>query len=215
MSNPIRILVVDDHMVVRRGLVSLIESEDELEVVGQAADGLEAIEQAEKLRPDVVLMDVEMPRLNGLAALPRVLEKSPQSKVIILTTFADDERIFNALRSGASGYVLKDVAEHDLIESVRKVMRGEPALAPQVAQRLITGVSQPATRATDPAANLSERERQVLKLVGQGLSNKEIAHHLSFTESTAKAHVHSLLTKLSLSDRTQLALYAVRHGLEK
>jgi NarL family two-component system response regulator LiaR len=202
-------------MVVRRGLVSLIESEDELEVVGQAADGLEAIEQAEKLRPDVVLMDVEMPRLNGLAALPRVLEKSPQSKVIILTTFADDERIFNALRSGASGYVLKDVAEHDLIESVRKVMRGEPALAPQVAQRLITGVSQPATRATDPAANLSERERQVLKLVGQGLSNKEIAHHLSFTESTAKAHVHSLLTKLSLSDRTQLALYAVRHGLEK
>lgn len=215
MSNPIQILVVDDHMVVRRGLISLIESEDELEVIGQAADGLEAVAQAEKLHPDVVLMDVEMPRLDGLAALPRVLEKSPKSKVIILTTFADDERIFNALRSGASGYVLKDVAEHDLIEAIRKVMRGEPALAPQVAQRLISGVSQPATRPVDPLTNLSERERQVLKLVGQGLSNKEIAHRLSFTESTAKAHVHSLLTKLGLADRTQLALYAVRHGLEK
>ncbi len=215
MEDPIKILIVDDHMVVRRGLTSLVESEDGLEVVGQAVDGLEAITQAEILQPDVILLDVEMPRLDGLAALPRIIEKSPGSKVIILTTFADDERIFSALRAGASGYVLKDVAEHDLIESIHKVVRGEPALAPQVTQRLISGVSHPAVKTVDPLNNLSEREKQVLRLVGQGLSNKEIASTLSFTESTAKAHVHSLLTKLSMSDRTQLALYAVRNGLEK
>ncbi|NWJ97691.1 MAG: response regulator transcription factor [Chloroflexi bacterium] len=211
----IKVLIVDDHMVVRRGLSSLLESEEGLEVVGQAADGFEAIEQAEKLQPDVVLLDVEMPRLNGLVALPSILEKSPHSKVIILSTFADDERIFGALRAGASGYVLKDVAEHDLIEYIRKVVRGEPALAPQVAHRLISGVSQPHPKFDDALNTISDRERQVLRLVGQGLSNKEIAARLSFTESTAKAHVHSLLTKLGLADRTQLALYAVKNGLEK
>ncbi|MEI6044763.1 MAG: response regulator transcription factor [Chloroflexota bacterium] len=215
MEKLIKVLIVDDHMVVRRGLSSLLESEEGLEVVGQAADGFEAIEQAEKLQPDVVLLDVEMPRLNGLVALPSILEKSPHSKVIILSTFADDERIFGALRAGASGYVLKDVAEHDLIEYIRKVVRGEPALAPQVAHRLISGVSQPHPKFDDALNTISDRERQVLRLVGQGLSNKEIAARLSFTESTAKAHVHSLLTKLGLADRTQLALYAVKNGLEK
>jgi NarL family two-component system response regulator LiaR len=209
LDGVIRVLVADDHPFVRHGLRTYLETLDDIEVAGEAGDGLEAVELAFRLRPDVVLMDLVMPELDGLEATRRIRAASPATKVIALTSFDDDERLFPAIRAGAAGYLLKDVRPAELAEAVRKASRGEALLAPSVAARLMQEVS----GARPPSARLTDRELEVLRLIARGLSNKLIARELVVSEKTVKTHVSSILAKLHVADRTQAALYAVREGL--
>jgi NarL family two-component system response regulator LiaR len=209
MAELIGILIADDHPVVRQGLRTFLETQDDLEVVGEAADGAEAAELCERLLPDVVLMDLVMPGLDGVEATRRVRQMSPSTKVIVLTSFDDDEKVFPSVKAGAAGYLLKDVRPQDLAEAVRKVHRGEALLAPSVAAKLMQEVA--GDRA--PASGLTERELEVLRLIARGLPNKLIAQELVVSEKTVKTHVSNILAKLHLTDRTQAALYAVREGL--
>ncbi len=209
----IRVLIVDDHPLVRQGIASFIEAQDDLEVAGEATNGREAGEQVTKLKPDVVLMDLVMPELDGIAATREIKSRDPDVKILALTSLVNDEQVLPALQAGASGYLLKDIAAEQLMDAIRAAQRGETPLAPVVATKLVTSVR--ATRDEDAAKleTLSEREREVLGLLGQGLSNKEIAARLVISEKTVKFHVSSILSKLQLGDRTQAALYATKHGL--
>ncbi len=209
----IRVLIADDHPLVRQGIASFIEAQDDLEVAGEAANGREAVEQVTKLKPDVVLMDLVMPELDGIAATREIKSRDPDVKILALTSFVNDEQVLPALQAGASGYLLKDIAAEQLMDAIRAAQRGETPLAPVVATKLVTSVR--ATRDEDAAKleTLSEREREVLGLLGQGLSNKEIAARLVISEKTVKFHVSSILSKLQLGDRTQAALFANKHGL--
>jgi NarL family two-component system response regulator LiaR len=209
MADVISVLIADDHPFVRHGLRTYLQTLDDLEVAGEAADGVEAVELAGRLLPDVVLMDLVMPELDGVEATRRIREASPSTKVIVLTSFADDEKVFPAIKAGAAGYLLKDVHPAELVEAVRKASRGEALLAPSVAARLMQEVS-----GERPAASgLTERELEVLRLIARGLPNKQIARELVVSEKTVKTHVSNILAKLHLADRTQAALYAVREGL--
>jgi NarL family two-component system response regulator LiaR len=209
MADVISVLIADDHPFVRHGLRTYLDTLDDLEVAGEAADGAEAVELAGRLLPDVVLMDLVMPRLDGVEATRKVREASPSTKVIVLTSFADDEKVFPAIKAGAAGYLLKDVHPAELAEAVRKASRGEALLAPSVAARLMQEVA-----GERPAASgLTERELEVLRLIARGMSNKQIAHELVVSEKTVKTHVSNILAKLHLADRTQAALYAVREGI--
>jgi NarL family two-component system response regulator LiaR len=211
MADMISVLIADDHPFVRHGLRTYLETLEDMEVVGEACDGAEAVELAGRALPDVVLMDLVMPELDGVEATRRIREASPATKVIALTSFDDDERVFPAIKAGAAGYLLKDVRPADLADAVRRASRGEALLAPSVAARLMQEVSgeRPAS------AGLTERELEVLRLIARGLSNKLIAHELVVSEKTVKTHVSNILAKLHLADRTQAALYAVREGLAK
>lgn len=209
MSDRIRVLIADDHEIVRQGLTTFLELQEDIEVVGQAADGEAAARMAERLTPDVVLMDLVMPVLDGIGAIARIRASAPSSHVIVLTSFADDEKIFAAIRAGAAGYLLKDVSPQDLATAIRMVQGGEPILAPGVARRLMDEVG----RQPEPANHLTEREIEVLKLIANGRSNKEIAGDLTLSEKTVKTHVSNILKKLHVADRTQAALYAVRQHL--
>jgi NarL family two-component system response regulator LiaR len=206
----ITVLLVDDHPMVREGLRSFLEAQADLAVVGEAGDGADAIRQAEALRPDVVLLDLVMPGVDGLAALPDLKRVAPDSEVLVLTSFADDSKVFPALRAGASGYLLKTVSSEELARAIRAVSRGEPALHPDIARRLMRSV--PASSAP-LAEHLTSRELEVLALVARRLTNKEIAAELSIAEKTVKTHVSNLLTKLGLTSRLELARYARQHGL--
>lgn len=206
----ITVLLVDDHPMVREGLRSFLEAQADLAVAGEAGDGAEAIRQAEALRPDVVLLDLVMPGVDGLAALPDLKRVAPDSEVLVLTSFADDSKVFPALRAGASGYLLKTVSAEELARAIRAVSRGEPVLHPDIARRLMRSV--PASVAP-PAEHLTSRELEVLALVARRLTNKEIAAELSIAEKTVKTHVSNLLTKLGLTSRLELARYAREHGL--
>ena len=209
MADVISVLIADDHPFVRHGLRTYLDTLDDLEVVGEAADGAEAVLLAERLRPDVVLMDLVMPELDGVEATRAIREASPSTKVIVLTSFADDEKVFPAIKAGAAGYLLKDADAAELAEAVRKASRGEALLAPSVAARLMQEVA-----GERPAAGgLTERELEVLRLIARGMSNKQIAHELVVSEKTVKTHVSNILAKLHLADRTQAALYAVREGI--
>jgi len=208
----VRVLIVDDHAVVRQGLITFLELQDEIEVVGEASNGREALEKVRELEPDVVLMDLVMPVMDGLTAIKEVKQMRPQTEVIALTSFADDDKVFTALRSGATGYLLKDVQPGDLVKAVLAAERGEVQLHPEVAKKLMNEVIAPA-KISDGFEELTERERQVLGLLGRGMSNKEIAREISVSEKTVKAHVSSVLNKLNLPGRTHAALYAVKHGL--
>jgi two-component system, NarL family, response regulator LiaR len=207
----IRVLVVDDHAVVREGLRTFLELQDGLEVVGEAADGAEAIREAERMRPDVILMDLVMPRLDGVGAMRELRRRLPSSRVIVLTSFAEDDRLLPAIQAGAAGYLLKDVEPQELARAVRAAHAGEALLDPAVAARLVDAIAQPA--GTGPPQRLTPRERQVLDLIGHGLSNKRIARELGISEKTVKTHVGHVLAKLGVADRTQAALHAVRAGL--
>ncbi len=209
MADVITVLIADDHPFVRHGLRTYLETLDDMEVVGEAADGAEAVELAGRSLPDVVLMDLVMPVLDGIEATRRIRAASPATKVIALTSFAGDEKVFPAIKAGAAGYLLKDVRPAELAEAVRKASRGEALLAPAVAARLMQEVS-----GERPApAGLTERELEVLRLIARGMSNKLIARELVVSEKTVKTHVSNILAKLHLADRTQAALYAVREGL--
>ena len=211
MGEPIRVLVVDDHAVVREGLRTFLELQEGIEVAGEAADGREAVRIAAELRPDVILMDLVMPRLDGVAAMRELRRRLPSSRVIVLTSFAGDDRLLPAIQAGAAGYLLKDVEPRELARAVRAAHAGEALLDPAVAARLVDAIAQPPGE--PPPDRLTARERQVLELIGRGLSNKLIARELGISEKTVKTHVGHVLAKLGVTDRTQAALHAVRAGL--
>jgi DNA-binding NarL/FixJ family response regulator len=220
MTRPLRILLADDQALVRAGFCALLDAEDDLAVVGTASDGEEAVALARELAPDVVLMDVRMPRLDGLQATARITADPccAETKVLVLTTFELDEYVFGALRAGASGFLLKDVEPADLLVAVRVIAAGEALLAPRVTRRLIeafTARPEPAVTAADAPGleELTAREREVLALVGAGLSNHEIAERLVLSPLTAKTHVSRLFTKLAVRDRAQLVVLAYESGL--
>ncbi len=208
---PTRVLIVDDHGVVREGLRAYLELEPDIQVVGEAKDGLEAVRRAAELQPDVVLMDLVMPNMDGVDATSRIKEQQPATHIIILTSFLDDERVVPAIRAGATSYLLKDVAAADLARAIRGARAGQAQLHPEVARRLMQQVTSP--RKPDAGAQLTDREREVLRLLADGRSNKEIARTLVVSERTVKGHVSNILGKLGLQDRTQAALFAVRNGL--
>jgi two-component system, NarL family, response regulator LiaR len=207
----IRVLLVDDHAVVREGLRTFLDLQDGLEVVGEAEDGQQAVREAERLRPDVILMDLVMPKLDGVGAMRALRRRLPDARVIVLTSFADDEKLLPAIQAGAAGYLLKNVQPKELARAVRAAHNGEALLDPLVAARLVEAIAQPASGEAPPE-RLTPREREVLELIGRGLSNKRIALELGVSEKTVKTHVGHVLAKLGVSDRTQAALYAVRAG---
>jgi len=211
LSETIRVLIADDHAVVRQGLRAFLEVQGDIEVVGEAADGEEAVGLTQGLAPDVVVMDLVMPRVDGIEAIRQIRAVPSAAKVIVLTSFADDQKVFAAVRAGAAGYLLKDVQPRDLAEAIRTVMRGEALLNPAVAAKLMQEFAQEARPAA--SQSLTEREMDVLRLIARGRSNKEIALDLGVAEKTVKTHVSSILGKLQLADRTQAALYAVRERL--
>jgi two-component system, NarL family, response regulator LiaR len=204
----IRILLVDDHTVVRQGLRMFLSLDQELEVVGEAADGIEGVEQAQRLRPDVVLMDLLMPRMDGIAATAVIRRELPDTEVIALTSVLEDDKVIGAIKAGAIGYLLKDTQANELCRAIKAAAAGQVQLSSQAAARLMREV-----RAPESPESLTERETAVLRLLAQGLSNKEIAQVLTIGEKTVKTHVSNILAKLNVPSRTHAALYAVRMGL--
>ena len=212
MSEIIRVLIADDHAVVREGLRGLISSEPGMEVVAEARDGLETVQRVRALRPDVILVDLVMPRMDGIQAISEITAEFPGSRILVLTSFADDDKVFPAIKSGALGYLLKDSSPQELLDAIREVYHGESSLHPTIARKLIRELSEPPNLppADEP---LTEREVEVLRLVAQGLSNEEIGGRLFISERTVRTHVSNILGKLHLANRTQAALYALREGL--
>jgi NarL family two-component system response regulator LiaR len=217
MTSPgekIRVLIVDDHQVVRQGLRTFLELQEDVVVVGEAGDGLAAVELARQLKPDVVLMDLMMPRLDGIAATRQVRSLGLDVKVIALTSFTEDEKVFPAIQAGASGYLLKDVSPDDLVEAIRAAYRGEARLHPDITRKLMEQIAYSADHPRQAhGEDLTGRELEVVRLVAQGLSNHEIANKLVISEKTVKTHISNILSKLHLEDRTQLAIYAIKGGL--
>ena len=212
----IRVLIVDDHEIVREGLQTLLAEEADFEVVGMAGDGEVAIALARAENPDVVLMDLLMPVLDGIEATRRILSNNPAARVLVLTTFADDQRVREAIQAGATGYLLKDVLKADLLRAVRDAAIGRASLHPEVQQHLMREVARKTSSSQEPKPphlSLTEREADILRLIADGRSNKEIAAALYLTEGTIKGYVSTILDKLGVEDRTQAALYAVKHGL--
>jgi DNA-binding NarL/FixJ family response regulator len=218
-EKPVRVFVVEDQLLVRRGIVELLEPEEEVEVVGEAEDGMEALRQIPRLKPDVALVDARMPRMNGIELIRRLSGEHPRVAAIVLTTFDDDEYVFGGLRAGAKGYLLKDTSPEDLVSAIRKASRGETVLGSPVASRLVAELARsplPQEGESEGESEvLSRREIEVTKLVGQGATNAEIAGELYISEGTAKNNVSKILRKLGLRDRTQLALYAARRWPEE
>jgi NarL family two-component system response regulator LiaR len=209
----IRILIVDDHAVVREGLRAFLELQEGLEVVGEAADGATGVQQAMSLTPDVILMDLLMPEQDGLGAMLELRHRLPDSRVIVLTSFLDDERVLPAIQAGAAGYLLKNVEPSELARAIRAAHRGEAIIDPSVAARLVTALAHGAPPPGPVVEQLTRREREVLSLIAGGRSNKRIALELEISEKTVKTHVGHLLAKLGVADRTQAALLAVRDGI--
>jgi NarL family two-component system response regulator LiaR len=208
----IRVLIADDHTLVRKGLRALLGEHTEIEVVGEARDGRQAVAQAEALRPDVILMDLVMPGMDGIEAIREITTRRPGTRILVLTSFAGDDQIFPAIKAGALGYLLKDSSPQELFQAIRSTHRGESSLHPAIALKLIQEINRPAPLPPTPEP-LSERELTVLKLVAHGLSNQGIAEQLVISERTVGTHVSNILTKLHLANRTQAALYALREGL--
>ena len=214
MSETIRILIADDHAIVREGLRALIATEPGLELLDEASDGIQAVDKALALKPDVILLDMMMPRKDGLGAINDIIKENPNARILVLTSFAEDEKVFPAIKAGALGYLLKDSSPQELLHAIRNVYNGQASLHPTIARKLMRELNQPAKLppTTDP---LTEREVEVLRLVAQGLSNDEIAERLVVSERTVRTHVSHILDKLHLANRTQMALYAVREGIAR
>ncbi|MFF4371685.1 response regulator [Streptomyces sp. NPDC001594] len=210
----IRVLLVDDHQVVRRGLRTFLEVQEDIEVVGEAADGAEGTDRAEELRPDVILMDVTMPGTDGIEALRRLRDLGNPARVLVVTSFTEQRTVVPALRAGAAGYLYKDIDPDALAGAIRSVHAGHVLLQPEVAEALLAAQDDQGAPAGRPGS-LTDREREVLGLIADGRSNREIARALVLSEKTVKTHVSNILMKLDLSDRTQAALWAVRHGITR
>jgi NarL family two-component system response regulator LiaR len=211
-NESIRILITDDHAVVREGLRTLIGTEPGMEVVGEAADGIEAVQKACSLRPDVILLDMVMPRMDGLEAINEIKRECPEAHILVLTSFSDDEKVFPAIKAGALGYLLKNATPQRLLNAIRDVHQGKPTLSSVIAKKLMREL-QKASDLPPTEEPLTEREMDVLRLVAQGLSNQDIAETLVIGEGTVRTHVSNILSKLHLANRTQAALYALREGL--
>jgi NarL family two-component system response regulator LiaR len=214
----IRVLIVDDHSVVRQGLRTLLELQDDVEVVAEGANGLQAVELAESFHPDVILLDLAMPQMDGIEATRRILASRPGTHVLILTSFGDDDKVFPAIRAGAQGYLLKDIDPKDLVQAVREAYQGKAQLHPEIAKRLMSVVAgdqskKESAQTGDIPADLTSREEEVLRLIARGLNNREIAETMVISEKTVKTHVSNLLGKLGLEDRTQAAIWALKHNL--
>jgi DNA-binding NarL/FixJ family response regulator len=221
----IRVLIVDDHTMVRQGLRTFLElhgdsSELPIQVIGEAVNGVEAIELARRAHPDIILLDLVMPEMDGIEATPRIIECSPDSRIIILTSFGEEDKVISAVQAGAHGYLLKDIAPDKLVEAIRNAFRGEVQLHPNAAKQLMSVVAHKEL-ATDVHSShldmneLTERECEVLSLIANGMSNREIAEKMIISEKTVKTHVSNILRKLHLEDRTQAAIYALQHGLTR
>ncbi len=208
----IRIMIADDQSIVRKGIRALLSTEPGMEVVAETRNGVETIAQAEALQPDVILMDLVMPELNGIEATRQITERYPAIRILILTSFGTDDKVFPAIKAGALGYLLKDSEPEELVQAIRQVYHGESSLHPTIARKVLRELAHPAERipAVEP---LTEREVEVLRQVAQGLSNRDIAEHLVINEATVRTHVSNILSKLHLASRTQAALYALREGL--
>ena len=219
-SEEIRVLIVDDHRMVRQGLRTFLELQDHsvqpIVVVGEAENGLQAVELASQSKPDIVLLDLVMPLMDGIHATPDILKCSPETRIIILTSFAEEDKVLPAIRAGAQGYLLKDIRPDELVRAIREAHAGRVQLHPEAAKRLISAVTTPEStppRVPGPVdGKLTEREQEVLSLIADGLSNHEIAEKMFISEKTVKTHVSNILGKLHLADRTQAAIYALKHG---
>ena len=212
MTRSIRVLVADDHAIVRKGIRALLATEPDIEVVGEAENGREAVTEAERLQPDVILMDLVMPEVDGIEAIRRITGRQPEARILVLTSFAADDKVFPAIKAGALGYLLKDSGPEELVQAIHQVYRGESSLHPTIARKLLHELSRPSERPPTPEP-LTEREVEVLRLVARGQSNQEIADQLVISEATVRTHMSNILGKLHLASRTQAALYALREGL--
>ena len=212
MTSSIRVLVADDHAIVRKGIRALLATELDIEIVGEAENGREAVTEVEKLRPDVILMDLVMPEMDGIEAICRITARQPEARILVLTSFAADDKVFPAIKAGALGYLLKDSSPEELVQAIHQVYRGESSLHPTIARKLLQELSRPSERPPTPEP-LTEREVEVLRLVARGQSNQEIADQLVISEATVRTHVSNILSKLQLASRTQAALHALREGL--
>ena len=212
MSGPIRLLVTDDHAIVRKGIRALLAEIEGIEVVGEAGDGREAITQVDALEPDVILMDLLMPGMDGIEATRQIAARDAGPPVLVLTSFASDEQVFPAIKAGALGYLLKDSEPAELVQAIRQVHRGEPSLQPSIAHKVLQELQHPSRHrpTTDP---LTAREMEVLRLVAKGFSNPEVAEKLTVTEATVRTHVSNILSKLHLANRVQATLYALQEGI--
>ena len=207
----IQVLIVDDHTIVRKGTRALLAEVEDIQVVGEAADGREAVDQADTLRPDVILMDLVMPVMDGIEATRQITGNQPETRILALTSFAADDKVFPAIKAGALGYLLKHADPEELVDAIRKVYHGEPSLHPSIARKVLQEMRRPTMKTPTPDP-LTEREIEVLHLVAKGLSNQEIAGQLSIAEVTVRTHVSNILSKLHLANRVQAALYALREG---
>ena len=208
----VRVLIVDDHAIVRKGIRALLSEADGFEVVGEADNGKEAVLRAQECSPDVILMDLLMPVMDGTEATKQIISRQPKTRILVLSSFAADNNVFPAIKAGAAGYLLKDSSPDELVRAIRQVHRGEPSLHPTIARKLLQEIARPVDLQPAPEA-LTAREMEVLRAIAQGLSNQEIADQLMVSEPTVRAHVSRILGKLHLASRTQAALYAVREGL--
>jgi NarL family two-component system response regulator LiaR len=211
-ENTIRILFADDHPLVRRGFRSLIALEPGMELVGEASDGVEAVSKARLLQPDVILIDLVMPHEDGIEAIGEIKKENPEARILVLTCFSEDDKVFPAIKAGALGYLLKDTSSRDLLRAIRDVYQGKSSLHPTIARKLIREISRPAHLPPAPE-QLTAREMETLQLVAQGLTNQEIGERLFISERTVSNHVSNILAKLHLANRVQAALYALREGL--
>jgi NarL family two-component system response regulator LiaR len=209
---PIEILIVDDQAIVRKGICALLAEVKYIHVIGEASDGEEAVAQALDLDPDVILMDLVMPGVNGIEAIRQITRRQEDARILVLTSFAGDDKVFPAIKAGALGYLLKDSEPADLLQSIQQVHRGEPSLHPIIARKVLQEMQRPSSRPPTPDP-LTDRELQVLRLVAKGLINRDIAERLMITEATVRSHVSNTLSKLHLANRVQATLYALQEGL--
>ncbi len=212
MENNIRVLIADDHTVVRDGITALLSSEDNIQIVGSAADGAEAVRLAHELDPDVILLDLVMPRMDGIQAIGEIKTDNPQAKILVLTSYAESHQIYSAIKSGAMGYLLKDSSSDDLIKAIRDTNNNIPVLQPEIAHKLMKDIQNSGELGTEKS-RLTNREVEILSHVALGKTNQEIADELVLSERTVRTHITNILAKLQLTNRTQAALYALREGI--